>query len=170
MPSHHRDALIVTLALLVQGCSTPMPLIDSTAIESRTHAAESGRFQLTGGALEQPLSGRYEWGRDERQEWVLLTDPWGGALGALVRPLEPSDAQIQGWQPRDDRGRPIPTERLHAWLSETLGLTSEHAARQLAELAEGFLPTSRQGPSMGQDIRVQGQKGELRLRALPDRR
>ncbi|MEY3572112.1 MAG: hypothetical protein RJA77_27 [Pseudomonadota bacterium] len=155
MQLDRRHVSLCIAGLLLQGCATVALKPDPAS----TQAFGSGRFQLSGDALEQPVSGRFEWGRTADAEWVLLGDPWGGALGELRRPLLSTD-----WQVRDATGSPLAQERVHAWLSDTLGLAAEHAETQLAQLALGF--TTR--ATAAHHLQIQGQRGSIRLRIIPD--
>jgi|GEM_PF-1325220 hypothetical protein len=155
MQLNRRQVGLCLAGLLLQGCSTAILKPELVSAET----TGSGRFQLSGGALEQPINGRYEWGRNAEIEWVLLGDPWGGSLGELRRPL------LSGaWQLKDAAGRSLTPDRVQVWLTDTLGLAAEQAEGQLAQLAQGF--TS--GAGVARSIQIQGQRGNIRLRLIPD--
>jgi len=151
----------MALGLLVSGCSAP----PRSPPERGPVSSGAGRFVLSGEAIGSSIQGRYEWGKGERSEWVVFTDPWGNALGELRQsPLEGSTARA--WELRDESGRILQPSAARQWLEERFGLGDQDLDGRFTELSRGLI----QANMLPRTIEIRGQRGAIRMRVIPDLR
>lgn len=146
--------LLAGLALTIAGCAT-VPTPADPASEVRR-----GRFALSGEALKEPVSGRFELvaAADSQRFWLI--DPLGVVRAGLLK-------NTNGWQPTDAQGRLIQTERLAEESESGLGLPATEWPRLARALDAGtaHLLQKLPGPFVATEATA---RGSLRLRLLPD--
>lgn len=150
-------ALLSTLgpALTLTGCAS------TRTAEQPGLAVRTGRFAISGEAVAEPVSGRFELlAQDNGEQRFWLMDPLGVVRAGLLR-------ATGGWLLTDSAGRPVPTARLEEVSQSQLGLSASEWPRLGSALDRGVahLLVARAEPFQAIEPTP---RGPLRLRLLAD--